>query len=519
MGVQRLGVSTPSTNTDTLIYTADYPFLASVIGTNLTTSTSLVDVWVVPTGVTQTSGYVYYAYQTDIPPSNTLETHKFALNIGDRVYVRSTQNTSFNLAGLRQVDIQLATGVTSFQTTAPTNPINGQVWVDGDGVAGTNISSLAGYNVQASSATQVPFQIQAASGQTADLQQWDHVNGTPLARVDSTGLVYSQQSPVINANGLYAAGKNKVINGAFDIWQRATSTLHGANIFVTDRWRGDQGAGGGDYTTSRQAVSTGEPFNYCARITRTTTTTTPSYFYTALESLDSSVAKGNYVTLSFYARKGSGFSGLLVAHLYSGTGTDQGTPHGFTNLVDNGANINLTTSFQRFTVTTSSALSTATNQLGVTFNTVNQTGTPTNDYVEITGVQLEIGQSATSFSRAAGTIQGELAACQRYYVRFGGDHVDQVFAHGFGANSTACYLLASLPVSMRIPSTTLEYSTLAVNDFAGSASTFSSIGISQQSKDRPMLIIQGATGITQYRTYFLKANNSLSSYLAFSSEL
>jgi hypothetical protein len=71
---------------------------------------------------------------------------------------------------------------------------------------------------------------------------------------------------------------------------------------------------------------------------------------------------------------------------------------------------------------------------------------------------------------------------------------------------------------MRIPSTTLEYSTLGVNDFAGSASTFSSIGISQQSKDRPMLIIQGATGITQYRTYFLKANNSLSSYLAFSSE-
>ncbi len=213
------------------------------------------------------------------------------------------------------------------------------------------------------------------------------------------------------------SGKNLVINGAFDIWQRATSTLHGANIFVTDRWRGDQGAGGGDYTTSRQAVSTGEPFNYCARITRTSTTTTPSYFYTALESLNSSVAKGNYVTLSFYARKGSGFSGVLVAHLYSGTGTDQGTPHGFTNLVDNSANINLTTSFQRFTVTTSSALSTATNQLGVTFNTVNQTGTPTNDYVEITGVQLEIGQSATSFSRSAGSIQAELAACERYFQK------------------------------------------------------------------------------------------------------
>jgi len=243
------------------------------------------------------------------------------------------------------------------------------------------------------------------------------------------------------------SGKNLVINGAFDIWQRATSTLHGANIFVTDRWRGDQGAGGGDYTTSRQAVSTGEPFNYCARITRTTTATTPSYFYTALESLNSSVAKGNYVTLSFYARKGSGFSGVLVAHLYSGTGTDQGTPHGFTNLVDNGANINLTTSFQRFTVTTSSALSTATNQLGVTFNTTNQTGTPTNDYVEITGVQLEIGQTATSFSRAAGSIQGELAACQRYCQNLGNIWLTTIYIGG-GINGNYSTELR-FPVPMR----------------------------------------------------------------------
>ena len=254
------------------------------------------------------------------------------------------------------------------------------------------------------------------------------------------------------------SGKNLVINGAFDIWQRATSTLHGANIFVTDRWRGDQGAGGGDYTTSRQAVSTGEPFNYCARITRTTTTTTPSYFYTALESLNSSVAKGNYVTLSFYARKGSGFSGVLVAHLYSGTGTDQGTPHGFTNLVDNGANINLTTSFQRFTVTTSSALSTATNQLGVTFNTVNQTGTPTNDYVEITGVQLEIGQSATSFSRAAGSIQSELAACQRYYLLVASG-VGAPIAAAWYPTSTAMSAIVNFPVEMRTSSPTLVQTT------------------------------------------------------------
>lgn len=331
----------------------------------------------------------------------------------------------------------------------------------------------------------------------------------------STGLAwqpYAAQS---------VAGKNLIINGAFDIWQRGTSTAHAASIFVADRWRGDQGAGGGDYTTSRQNVSTGEPFNYCARITRTTTTTTPSYFYTAIESLNSTTAKGNVLTLSFYARKGSGFSGVLVAHIYSGTGTDQGTPHGFTNLVDNSSNINLTTSFQKFTVTTSSALSSLTNQIGVTFNTVNQTGTPTNDYVEITGVQLELGSVATPFSRAGGSIQGELAACQRYYVRLGGDSSYGVIGTGIMGSTTEASFVVPLPVTMRVAPTSIDFSTLRVTDFIGVNTPISSMSLttSETTKFSARLYSSGLSGLTQYRPAFISNYNSSSGYLGFSAEL
>jgi hypothetical protein len=39
------------------------------------------------------------------------------------------------------------------------------------------------------------------------------------------------------------------------------------------------------------------------------------------------------------------------------------------------------------------------------------------DYILWSGAQLEIGSVPTTFSRAGGTIQGELAACQRYYQK------------------------------------------------------------------------------------------------------
>jgi hypothetical protein len=270
----------------------------------------------------------------------------------------------------------------------------------------------------------------------------------------------------LNYKPLDAAGKNGVINGGIDIWQRGTSIAVSASTapYTADRWVFSTGPSAAS-TVSRQSTNdtTNLPsIQYCARVQRNSgqTGTGANYFAQSLETTNSFEYVGKSVTLSFYARKGANFSGasdLLGAVLVSGTGTDQNVITAYTGTATVAtSDVTLTATWQRFTIT--GTVATTATELAAYFSYTPSGTASTNDYYEITGVQLELGSTATVFSRTGGTIQGELAACQRYY---------QTLAEGSMCGrvetTSQATLVTTLPVVMRtLPAATLLTGTNAL---------------------------------------------------------
>lgn len=220
-----------------------------------------------------------------------------------------------------------------------------------------------------------------------------------------------------------AAGKNILINGAMDFWQRGITLSPAGGAFnpIADRWGTGRVAAAGGYTITRQL--TGDTTNlpeiqYCMRIARNNGDTITGGMQTTqnIETINSLPFVNKIVTLSLYIRKGSSYSGGVVnIGLYSGTGVDQNLNISYTG-VNNfcSKNITPTDSWVRYSVT-GTVPSSATELAAYFYHYASGTATNTNDYIEVTGVQLELGSNATQFSRAGGTIGGELALCQRYY--------------------------------------------------------------------------------------------------------
>jgi hypothetical protein len=339
-------------------------------------------------------------------------------------------------------------------------------------------------------------------------------NGETLVADSSTSTGLRYQTPKVQ-NGIY--------NSAFNVWQRGTTSAATANIYTADRW---QKGAGNNFVVSRQA--TGDTTNlpniqYCARVQRNAGNTAGSVndFGQTLETIDAIKYAGKTVTMSFYARAGANYSptsGAFAAHIYTGTGTDQSIMSGLTgSAIAMTVNATLTTTWQRFQAT-ATITSAATELAFYCYST--PTGTAgANDYYEITGVQIEYGSIATPYMPMNATIQGELAACQRYYYRIASTTQYNVIGVGQGKSTTVAGLVVPFPTQMRIAVTTLDYSLMGVFDGANIFNASSvSINGGQTGNNATYLEVT-TTGLTQFRPYVGIFQNNSAAYIGFSAEL
>lgn len=320
--------------------------------------------------------------------------------------------------------------------------------------------------------------------------------------------------------------KNSVLNSDFSVWQRGTSFTSVSNVaYTADRWCVFTGSISGR-DVSRQATNdtTNLPFiKYAARVGRASgnTNTTNFFIGQSYESTASTPLAGKTVVISYYARAGANYSSASnVLNVYAGwgTGTDQNIFAGYTGQTSLGVtNATLTTTWQRFT-TTGTLGATAT-EFGLYFGYTPVGTAGANDYFEITGVQVEIGTTATPFTTATGTIQGELAACQRYYYRAtSGSSYGYLGALGDADSTTRVQAMLTNPVTMRTNPSAIDYSTVATYDGVA-ITTVTALTIGFASPTGQNLFATVASGLTQYRNYSLIAQNSTSAYIGLSAEL
>ena len=263
------------------------------------------------------------------------------------------------------------------------------------------------------------------------------------------------------------SGRNVVINGGFDVWQRGTSVagLNNSANYGADRWVMFR-SGATNHTMSQRAIVSSElsGFNWCARYQRNSGDTSAAnlYFIATFESTNIKPLAAKTVVLSFYARKGANYSGgNLNLNIEFGTGTDTAALTSPTSAATTTTSFVLTTSWQKFSQSVSVA-STATAARAY-WDYVPSGTAGTDDYFEITGVQLEAGAVATPFE--VEELSVTLNKCFRYYQRF----VDPAAVGVSTGGGTVARTLFPLYTKMRTAPTSTLSGTL--NFYNGSVTT------------------------------------------------
>jgi hypothetical protein len=341
-----------------------------------------------------------------------------------------------------------------------------------------------------------------------------------------TLLADSSATTGLRWQGNYAAGKNAVINGAFDIWQRGTSitgTGNGTN-YTADRWATNSD-GTGFCVVSRETFTPGTApvsgYEGTYFLRQTINTAGTATYHQLLHRIED-VRKfaGQTVTLSFWAKAESARSGSVFLQQNFGSGGS-----GTVTVINNSASA-FTTSWQRFTYTVampSISGKTVGNSSYIQIIIRNGSTTATN-YIDVWGVQLEAADTATAFQTATGTLQGEIALAQRYYYRWvtGGTSTAWI-QNVFNYSTTIALGTIKLPVTMRVNPTSIDVTATAADYRLLTGSTVSTCSavpvLDTSNADSPVIKYTVASGLTLGQGGIAGANSTNNAYIGFNAEL
>jgi len=244
--------------------------------------------------------------------------------------------------------------------------------------------------------------------------------------------------------------RNLIINGNFDVWQRGTSQS-GFGYGSADRWSLNSLAASGAILASRQEFDLGQtevPGNprYYLRIAGSSFSATELNLTQAIEGVRT--LAGRKATLTFWARASAPrqlYPSLVQAFGFGGSPSSP--------VSTLGDPVNLTTSWQRFSQVfdlpsiAGKVLGTDGNDfLSVTLDIKRgevgtDLGDDTIDLARVSLVEGDATAEADPFSPRH--IQQELALCQRYFERLGGDTWNEQFGVGTVRGPTTVAVLVN----------------------------------------------------------------------------
>jgi hypothetical protein len=354
-------------------------------------------------------------------------------------------------------------------------------------------------------------------------------DGTTLVADSSaaTGLAYIPT---------FFAGKNKIMNGDFRFNQRNFSSTTSTLTYGFDRWLYDYS--GGTVTYSAQTFTAGtapvagyEGINF-ARLVSASQSGNGDYAGLSQRIEDVRTFANQTITVSFWAKASTGTPqvGIDIAQVFGSGGSATVLSSAVTTKIST-----ISSSWVRyslsFTIPSISGKTIGTSSYLQLFlwtsvgTTVSGSGYAAvglqNATIDFWGVQMESGSTASAFQTATGTLQGELAACQRYYWRnTSGVAYGLLASAGAIYSATAAQIGVQFPVPMRVAPTGIEYSSIMVQDSASNNFTPSSATIDSVTSN-----IYGAgltcviSAATANRPARLLANNSTTAYIGASAEL